>query len=86
MATSDLMDEIMSRGCQNDDQHKNLVHHCIFDNHGRTAFVQPSTSLNELYHVVELQQEISRTKLEHCTSMSCRTNGSEQMDLAKLEA
>ncbi len=53
MSTSDLMDEInMSRGSQHDDQHKNLAHHGISDNHGRTAFVQPSSSLNELYRVV----------------------------------
>jgi len=53
MSTSDSMDEInMSRGFQHDDQHKNLAHHSISDNHGRTAFVQPSSSLNELYCVV----------------------------------
>jgi hypothetical protein len=53
MSTFDLMDEInMSRGCQHDDQHKNLAHHGISDNHGMTAFVQPSSSLNELYRVV----------------------------------
>jgi hypothetical protein len=53
MSTSDLMDEInMSRGYQHDDKHKNLASRGISDNHGRTAFVQPSSSLNELYHVV----------------------------------
>lgn len=33
-------------------EHKNLAHHGISDNHGRTAFVQPSSSLNDLYRVV----------------------------------